>query len=56
MTNYRPYNGQIPTDPITVLLLLLACIGLATALPADQMESTLGLAQIVLGVLALQRK
>jgi hypothetical protein len=39
MTENARYNGRIPTDPTTVLILLLAITGAATQLTTDQAQA-----------------
>ncbi|MGW0015378.1 hypothetical protein ACWDVX_37230 [Streptomyces tendae] len=52
------YNGQIPTDPAAVLLILLAAVYAAGHLTPDQtaaLTATGGLAELVLSLLHLTR-
>lgn len=58
MTNSRTHNGQIPTDPHTLLVLALAVLGAATQLTPDQAQAlvaTGGIAEVALLFLHLTR-
>ena len=53
MTDSRTHNGQIPTDPNTVLLAALAIIAAAGQLTSEQsaaLESAGNLAELVLAL------
>jgi ABC-type methionine transport system permease subunit len=50
------YNGQIPTDPTTVLLAVLATLTITRILPAEQIGATAALYPLVHHLLAFERR
>lgn len=46
MTTTRPYNGQIPTDPHTILLMLIAVLLASGRLSADDVQALIGVGSI----------
>lgn len=58
MSGTSRYNGQIPTDPTTVLLLALAVTGAAGQLTTDQAQAVIatgGITEFALLILRLAR-
>lgn len=56
MTGTTTQNGQIPTDPTTVLLAVLATLTLTRILPAEQIGAAAALYPLVHGLIAFERR
>jgi hypothetical protein len=50
VTTSSPYNDQIPIDPRTILLVVLACLTTAVTLPPDRLQSFTALLSLALQV------
>jgi len=50
MASSTACNDQIPTDPRTLLILVLACLSVAAVLPSDRVQSFAALFSLVLQV------
>jgi hypothetical protein len=56
MTSSTTQNGQIPTDPTTILLALLVSLCIAGVLPAEQIGAAAALYPLVHRLLAVERR
>jgi hypothetical protein len=56
VTTSDAYNGQIPTDPRTLLLLTTCCYALALIMPTDQAHSFTEFLNTALTILNMGRR
>jgi hypothetical protein len=56
MSGSTTHNGQIPTDPTTVLLAVLATLTITQVLPAEQIGAAAALYPLVHRLLAFERR